>query len=56
MPVSPGLFLGVVLSHVPLLSVPSPPPYSDSYTLLVCDSAYHRSFAHVVYIFFLINK
>lgn len=54
MPVSPGLFLGVVLSHLPLLSVPSPPPppQSDSYTLLVCDSAYHRSFAHVVYIFF----
>lgn len=26
MPLSPGLFLGVVLSHLPSLSVPSHPP------------------------------
>ena len=62
--VGPGWFLGVALSHLPLLcAFPHPPPRSDSHTLLVSVIPPTTGPLHMLFTFFfdqqyifLINK
>ena len=55
--VGPGWFLGVALSHLPLLcAFPHPPPRSDSHTLLVSVIPPTTGPLHMLFTFFFFDQ